>query len=59
MGSCVNTKPKSKMCTYMKGMMCMTRLLYGGCTTFKPRPQKLYSVILGIKNWEIYLNHPV
>ena len=31
----------------------MTRLLYGGCTTFKPLDRKLYLVNLCEKNWEI------
>ena len=31
----------------------MTRLLYGGCTTFKPLSRRLYLVSRGVKNWEL------
>ena len=32
----------------------MTRLSYGGCTTFKPLSRRLYLVSRGVKNWEMY-----
>ena len=33
--------------------LCMTRLLYGSCTTFKALPRKLLLAILVVHNWEL------